>query len=144
MRRFIYVSDNGHKNDNKVNIILLLNNQLTMHHLINQKVYEITDVPEDIPFVSIIIPFEPKMKIKFAFDNIINAAAAKTEKELMESFPENNSAQVIRKMHHALHNLNFKKHNGKSIGIFVSPLLEKVYYFNYHTPPADSNDRTAI
>jgi hypothetical protein len=144
MRRSIYVSDYGHKNDKKATIILLLNNQLTMHHLINQKAYEITDVPEDIPFGSIIIPFEPKMKIKFAFDNIINDAAAKTEKELMESFPENKSAQVIRKMHHALHSLNFSEHKGKSIGIFVSPLIEKVYYFNYHTPSADSNDRIAI
>jgi hypothetical protein len=52
--------------------------------------------------------------------------------------PESKVAPVIKKMYQVLHNLDLKKHKNQSIGIFVSPLLEKVYYFNYHTPPEDS------
>ena len=104
----------------------------------NMKIYEETGLPEDLPFISIIIPIQPKMNIKSGFDAIINEAAAKTEKELMKIYPESKVAPVIKKMHQVLHNLDLKKHKNQSIGIFVSPLLEKVYYFNYHTPPEDS------
>ena len=105
---------------------------------INKKPYDEAGIPEDLPFISIIIPFEPKMNFKSGFDNIIHEAAAKTEKELMKSYPESKVAPVIKKMYQVLHNLDLKKHKNQSIGIFVSPLLEKVYYFNYHTPPEDS------
>ena len=114
-----------------------------MYPEINQNNYEESGLPEDLPFISIIIPFEPRMAIKSGFDNIIKKVAAKTEKEVMSSYPENKATPVIKKMHHALYNLDVNKHKKQSIGIFVSPLLEKVYYFNYHTPPANGNYRTA-
>ena len=106
---------------------------------INKKPYEESSIPEDFPFISIIIPFEPKMNIKSGFDTIINDAAAKTEKELLKSYPESKAAPVLQKMYHVLHNLDLNKHKKQSIGIFVSPLLEKVYYFHYHTPLEDIN-----
>jgi hypothetical protein len=114
-----------------------------MYPEINKKTYDEAGIPEDLPFVSIIIPFQPKMNFKSGFDTIINEAAAKTEKELMKSYPESKAAPVIEKMHHVLHNLDLKKHKRQSIGIFVSPLLEKVFYFNYCPPPENSNYSTA-
>ena len=110
-----------------------------MYPEINKNVYEEFYIPEDLPFISIIIPFEPKMNIKSGFDTIINEAAAKTEKELLKSYPESEATPVIKKMRYALLNLDIQKHGRQSIGIFVSPLLEKVYYFNYQTPPEDIN-----
>jgi hypothetical protein len=110
-----------------------------MYPEINKNGYEESSIPEDLPFISIIIPFEPKMNIKSGFDTIINDAAAKTEKELLKSYPESKATPVIEKMRHALLNLDIQKHKRQSIGIFVSPLLEKVYYFNYHTPREDIN-----
>ena len=77
------------------------------------------------------------MNIKSGFDTVINDAAAKTEKELLQSYPKSKANPVIEKMRHALLNLDIQKHGRQSIGIFVSPLLEKVYYFNYQTPPED-------
>lgn len=114
-----------------------------MYPDINKKTYDEAGIPEDLPFISIIIPFQPKMNIKSGFDNIINEVAAKTEKEVMKSYPESKATPVIKKMHQVLHKLDIKKHKSQSIGIFVSPLMEKVYYFNYHTPPENGSYRTA-
>ena len=105
----------------------------------NKKSYEESGIPEDFPFISIIIPFEPKMNIKSGFDTIITEVASKTEREVMKSYPESEAMPVIQKMYQVLHNLDLNKHKKQSIGIFVSPLLEKVYYFNYQTPPDDIN-----
>src|SRR5450755_4028580 len=102
-----------------------------MYPEINKNPYDEAAIPEDLPFVSIIIPFQPKMNFKSGFDTIINEAVAKTEKELLKSYPESKASPVIKKMHHVFHNLNLKKHKRQSIVIFVSPLLEKVFYFNY-------------
>src|SRR6185312_14663757 len=91
------------------------------------------EIPEDLPFVPIIIPFELKMKSKEGFDCVVNAAVAKSERELLANFPEEVAKPVMEKMHRVLMNLDYTPHHGKSIGIFISPLVEKVYYFNYDT-----------
>jgi hypothetical protein len=106
---------------------------------INKNAFEESGIPEDLPFISIIIPFEPKMNIKSGFDTIINEVASRTEKEVMKRYSESEAILVIQKMNQLLQNLDPDKHKKQSIGIFVSPLLEKVYYFNYQTPPDEIN-----
>ena len=110
-----------------------------MSHEMNQEAFEESGIPEDLPFISIIIPFEPKMNFKSGFDTIISEVVSKTEKEVLKSYPEREAIPVIQKMRQLLDNLDTNKHKKQSIGIFVSPLLEKVYYFNYQTPPDDMN-----
>src|ERR1017187_354754 len=97
----------------------------------------IQGIPEDLPFVSIIIPFQPKMNSKTGFEFVVNTAAGEAEKELMRNYPEEKASPVVKKMYLALKRLNCKLHS-KSIGIFVSPLTEKVYYFNYTVPSPDN------
>jgi len=106
----------------------------------NKKTHAAEDVPEDVPFVSIIIPFELKMKSKAGFDCVVNAAVAKSEKELLINYPKEMTTPVIEKLHRAL-NLDYTSHHDKSIGIFISPLVEKVYYFNYDTTLEHLDDR---
>ena len=60
-------------------------------------------------------------------------AVDNAEKELMKNYTENTVVQVVKKLHQVLQSLNYKTHS-KSIGIFISPLAEKVYYFDYTTP----------
>jgi len=110
-----------------------------MNPEINKNAFEESAIPDDFPFISILIPFEPKMNIPAGFYSVIMEAAAKTEKELLQNYPERKAAPVIQKMNQLLQNLDPEKHKKQSIGIFVSPLLEKVYYFNYHTPPDEIN-----
>lgn len=92
-----------------------------------------SNIPHNLPRISIIIPFVQKMNTKTGFDYIVNAAVDNTEKELMKNYTENTVVQVVKKLHQVLQSLNYKTHS-KSIGIFISPLAEKVYYFDYTTP----------
>ena len=100
----------------------------------NQKAVEVAD---DLPFISIIIPFELKMNTKTGFDDIVNKAVAKTERELIKSYPEDTAMPIVKKLHRVLMGLDHKAHN-KSIALFISPLLEKVYYFT-NTPVEMNN-----
>ena len=98
-----------------------------------EKVDEVTDMPEDLPYIFLLIPFDPKMNTKTGFENIVNSAAAKNENELLRKYPEEKVRPVILKLHRIIKSLDQNTHK-KSIAIIVSPLIEKVYYFNYTSP----------
>jgi hypothetical protein len=96
-----------------------------------------TEVPnsgENVPRISLIIPFDPKMKNQSGLFNLLTAAADKTEKELMVKYSKEEIIPVIEKLRHLIKSIVCTPHE-KSLGIFVSPLMEKVYYFT----PADSS-----
>ena len=89
---------------------------------------EIPDVPENLPRISLIIPFESKMNKKAELDYTLTTAADKIEKELMVSYPEEKVMPVVKKLRRIIKNFSYQGHN-RNIAIFVSPLIEKVYYF---------------
>ena len=91
---------------------------------------------ESLPRISLIIPYNSKMKTQPGLFNLLTAAADKTEKELMISYPEERVIPVIRKLRCLIKSIACST-SEKSIGIFVSPLTEKVYYF---TPATLSKD----
>jgi hypothetical protein len=96
---------------------------------------EILDVSKDVPFISLILPFEPKMGLKTTLANMLNSAADKIAKELMGKYPKDEAIPVINKLHAVIKDMNYNIHK-QSIAIFVSPLVEKVYYFKFD--PADN------
>jgi hypothetical protein len=87
-------------------------------------------MPENLPSISIVIPFESKMNTKKGLNLILLAAANKEEKELMKNYPESQALPLIKKLYSLINNLNCNTHN-KSIAIFVSSLTAKVYYYNH-------------
>ena len=89
---------------------------------------QLPDVPENLPRISLIIPFESKMNKKAELDYKLTTAADNIEKELMESYPEEKVTPVVKKLRRIIKDFNYQGHD-KSIAIFVSPLIEKVYYF---------------
>ncbi|MEO8412850.1 MAG: hypothetical protein ABI472_04295 [Ginsengibacter sp.] len=95
-----------------------------------KKTDNVPEVPEDLPCISLIIPFEQKMNSKTGFQFVVNEAAAKIEKEIIKNYPEDKAMPVVQKLHRMLQDLDHTKHN-QSIAIFVSPLIEKVYYYPY-------------
>ena len=103
-----------------------------------RKLKENTKMPDDetLPRISLIIPYDPKMKSQLGLFNLLTAAADKTEKELMINYPEERVIPVIKKLRCLIKSMVCSTHE-KSIGIFVSPLSEKVYYF---TPTNISED----
>jgi hypothetical protein len=92
---------------------------------------EILDVSKDVPFISLILPFEPKMGLKTTLANMLNSAADKIAKGLLAKYPKDEAIPVINKLYTVIKDMNYDIHK-QSIAIFVSPLIEKVYYFKYN------------
>jgi hypothetical protein len=94
--------------------------------MINYK--EMPNDEESLPRISLIIPYDQKMRSQSGLFDLLTAAADKTEKELMINYPEERVIPVIKKLRILIKGMVCRNHE-KSIGIFVSPLTEKVYYF---------------
>jgi hypothetical protein len=82
-----------------------------------------------MPAVSIMLPFDPKMSLKEDIDHRLRIILGKVSKQLMSEYPAEKALPVINKLTHLIHELNFNTHK-KSMAIFVSPLMEKVFYLN--------------
>lgn len=82
-----------------------------------------------MPSVSIILPFEPKMSLKRELEMLLQRVFKKVEKDLMRNYAEAKSKPVITKLNALLNKIDFGSYK-KSIAIFVSPILEKIYYLD--------------
>lgn len=80
------------------------------------------------PSVSIIMPFEPKMMSKTQIHQRLKKAIEHTESQLLSRFPAY-CTSVIRKLKAMLESLDYATHK-KSVALFVSPGIEKVYYLD--------------
>ena len=94
---------------------------------------EIPNLEDCAPRISIIIPYDRKgNKPETLFNNLL-LEADKIEKELMKRYPKEKASPVIDKLRHLIQNIPPGK-EGKSMGIFVSPCTEKIYYFTPTDP----------
>ncbi|ULQ53313.1 hypothetical protein [Flavihumibacter fluvii] len=98
----------------------------------NKKYKEFEEVLQGVkylPCVSIIFPFEPKMNAKDELTYKLKILSGKVEGELLKNYPEEKAMPVILKIRELVKNLNYTTHK-KSIAIFVSPVVEKIYYLD--------------
>lgn len=100
-----------------------------MHSQIADQFAEVMTSPKYLPCISLIMPFEPKMGLKKELDYKLKTAVDKIHRELEENYPNEKSVPVLKKLHKVIGELNYNTHK-KSIAIFVSPLVEKVYYLD--------------
>jgi len=98
-----------------------------MHTNLMESFAEVLTAPKYLPCISLIMPFDPKMGLKKELDYKLKIAVDKIEKEIEINYPEEKSFPVMKKLHKVIEELNYNTHK-KSIAIFVSPLIEKVYY----------------
>lgn len=89
----------------------------------------ITPGIEAMPCVTLIIPYAAKMKNKTHLHNLLRSKTDETEKELLNDYPTEAVLPLINKLRNAIAVARCPG-QGKSIGIFVSPVAEKVYYFS--------------
>ena len=82
-----------------------------------------------LPSVSIILPFEPKMSTHRQLEYQLQRAVTRVEKNLLNTYPSERAQPVIDKLKALITNLDFTTYK-RSIAIFVSPLIEKVYYLD--------------
>ena len=89
---------------------------------------QIANEKETMPRISLILEYELKMKDKNGLFNILKAKADQVEKELLKDYSEERVTLVIKKLRKVLNSVKCPP-NGKNMGIFVSPIADKVYYF---------------
>lgn len=88
---------------------------------------EVSKDMNDLPCISLIMPFEPKMNFKSELAYKLSIAVSKIENELQKDYQEGKYLPVLKKLQKVIKELNYNTHK-KSIAIFVSHLIEKVYY----------------
>lgn len=92
----------------------------------------IADVLEDRhyhPVISLLLPFEPKMTQRSKLTESLNNSCNKVENDLLEKYPGDTAMLMIDKLRTVIANLNFNTHK-KSIAIFLSPVIEKIFYLD--------------
>ncbi len=90
---------------------------------------EILHAVKYMPCVSIIMPFEPKMALKSELEYKLKLAVGKVDSELMASYTEDKALSVLLKLRALIKSLDYNTYK-KSIAIFVSPVVEKVFYLD--------------
>ncbi len=97
-------------------------------HLASQ-LKELIEAVHYRPAISLIMPFEPKMKdkpelvkrLKFAYDQI--------KREVHQNYNDELAELVLGKLRRLVENINYSTYK-KTIAIFVSPVFEKVLYLD--------------
>ena len=96
-----------------------------MNSSVTPEIKEILEAVHYRPAISIIMPFEPKMGLKKELANSLKIAADKVEQMLLNDYPRDIAALVMKKLRTIIRDLNFNTHK-KSIAIYVSPVFEKL------------------
>ncbi len=89
---------------------------------------EIIATVQYLPAVSIIIPFTPLITLKKNLEYYLKSVMGKVEAMLAAHYTAEKAIPVIIKLKNLFSNLNYNTPQ-KSIAVFVSPVVEKVYYF---------------
>lgn len=100
-----------------------------MNATITPEIKEVIDAAHYRPAISIIVPFEPKMGLKSEISYRLKVIVDKVERQLKDSYPDDITALVIKKLQAIIKSLNFDTHK-KSVAIYVSPVFEKVLYLD--------------
>jgi hypothetical protein len=87
------------------------------------------DAVKYLPAISIMMPFEPKLSSKNELEYRMKMAMSKVESELSDTYPAEKTRPLINRLHQLAGNLNYNTHK-KSIAIFLSPMVEKVFYLD--------------
>ena len=81
------------------------------------------------PIVSIVMPFEPKMTATTELEKEVQQAVLQVKTELENHYSHEETSLILSGLKTLTDNLNYSTYR-KSIAIFVSPTVNKVYYLN--------------
>jgi len=90
---------------------------------------EVLGTQKNLPCISIIMPFEPKMSLKEELHHRLKIATDKIKVQVMADYPPEKATPVLQKLQQVIKDLNYNTHK-KTIAIFVSPAIDKVYYLD--------------
>ena len=81
------------------------------------------------PAVSLIMPFEPKMKDKAELSKRFKFAYDRIKKDISKNYNDELADLVLTKLKNLIQSLNYSSYK-KTVAIFVSPVFEKVLYLD--------------
>ena len=81
-----------------------------------------------LPSISLILPFDSKMKHQSGLLNYMTDQADKVEEGLLKEYSKEKVLPVMNKLRHLIKGMRCRS-DGKTVGIFVSSFAEKIYYF---------------
>ncbi|MGN6214412.1 baeRF3 domain-containing protein [Parafilimonas sp.] len=81
------------------------------------------------PCISVIMPFEPKMNSRAAIAYSLKTAVDKIKRDLYNNFSNEIATEILCKLQAVIDHLDYTTHK-KSLALYVSPLVEKVYYLD--------------
>jgi hypothetical protein len=87
----------------------------------------VSSIIKYLPAVSIFLPVHAETSSKSQLEHTLKSILEKIEPALAPLCPEENAASIIRSLKTLIDNLNYNTRK-KSIAIFVSPVIEKIYY----------------
>ena len=94
--------------------------------------HQIVDLMQAVhyrPAISIIMPFEPKMKGKGELLQQLKFISDRVQREIRENYEDDLAELVLKKLKNIVNTINFSTYK-KSIAIFISPVFEKVLYLD--------------
>ncbi len=124
-----FLSDGCHLYHYENSCKLLHYKIVVMLQTLQKEFAEVLDVPGYLPCISIVMPFDPKMNLHTELAHKLKIAVSKIEVELRSNYPEDKLKPVLEKLKRVINNLYYDTHK-KTIAIFVSPLVEKIYYLD--------------
>jgi hypothetical protein len=93
---------------------------------------EVLESPKYFPSVSVIIPIESKINQQTELEYKMKNVYHKIETDLNKNYPPEKVNPVLQKLSKMIEQVNFQS-NKKSIAIYVSPLMDKIYYLDVVT-----------
>ncbi len=85
--------------------------------------------PGKQPCISLFLPFEPKMSLQTELEYRLKLATRKIETELLARYTASVAVNLLQRLKTLIKKLSYNTHK-KSIAIFISPIVEKVYYLD--------------
>lgn len=86
------------------------------------------------PCVSLILPFETKISQKEELEHKLKLTLQELERKLLEDYTEDKCRQVMSRLETLLRTTDFTS-DKKSIAIYASPVLAKVFYLDFPVEP---------
>lgn len=96
---------------------------------ISYKKEEVINATEYLPSISIIMPFQTKTSLKKEVHHNLKIAADNAERELRKKYPADKVKNILYKLRSIISDLDYNTRK-RSIAIFLSPILEKIYYLD--------------
>lgn len=100
-----------------------------MKTVISPEIKEVLEAVHYRPAISVILPFDPKMKGKVFTEYAVKIAIDRVKADLRENYPADICELALNKLRKIAGELNYNTLK-KSVAIFVSPVFEKVLYLD--------------